>query len=441
MVLPPAGLSASEGIEVASSAVSVPSVQSTDDSSNDESLLGDIVEDCPFDEELMMPEVDEEASRNSKEFVPPIPSVLPRFKTGGSPSSSYPRPPLSPEMDCARRLSPAVCFEIPKPLPMLPDFMDLVGCPCCHQTLDDASQSNNTAAAPSLTIEPKCRDVSLFSAADSVEEAEQQQASRNLTTSGVSTEGVSYKIKRIIVEGLLYKKGSGSDWRGSRGWKGRWTRLALGRVEGYGDLDVPLLCISWFPTSQSISTVIVLDSAVVLSLDLPEKEYRYRFEIIHAASKENSSLPVTRTFSAPSLKARDAWNFAISEALLIYSKSKQKAKTANKFPRLTSFRPQQLYPKSATRSFEDVFPEKARYTTVDGGHPMSPTRSVQSAPVQAHDTFCLANPPRPKRPTSPLSPTSPTHLHGDKDEAPRMPTRRLESVEYSNSTARARGTK
>jgi len=427
-LLPPS--SPSGGEEVGYEVSSLPSVSALSDNQSSSSSHDDSVEfeDCPFDEaqELSMASLDDSAggssSCNAAAEDPPLPATLPRFR----PNTTYNRPPKSPKSDSPRALFCDAENKEKTCMPLLPDLMDMVACPCCHPGLDEESET--TALSYN-----NARDISLISAAESVEEAEKQaeKLNRDLATTGMSTEGISYQIKRVLVEGLLYKKGSGTDWIKSRGWKGRWTRLALGWVEGYGDILVPLLCISWFPTSKSISTVIVLDSTVVLAMDLPEKDHRFRFDIRHATTRENSSLPVTRTFAAPSHKARDAWVFAISESLLSFSKDK--AKSRKKFPRMTSFHPQHVGPKGS-RSLGDVFPPEPRFTTVEGScydmggcRPRSPPLS----PPVLRTRITAASPPRPKRPISPASPTAPAVnmlVPKKKDEAPRLPRRSAEEV-------------
>jgi hypothetical protein len=62
----------------------------------------------------------------------------------------------------------------------------------------------------------------------------------------------NYTVRKTIVEGWLHKKGTGNDWLCSRSWKPRWTRLVVASLEGY-EADVPLLIVSWFPTSKSPS--------------------------------------------------------------------------------------------------------------------------------------------------------------------------------------------
>jgi hypothetical protein len=165
---------------------------------------------------------------------------------------------------------------------------------------------------------------------------------------------LAYRIVRVLVEGALHKKGTGRDWWRSRGWKARWARLCLARVAGR-TAPVPLLCVAWHHDSQVCSNVILLDGTVVLALDQPQQQQPQggdhkshnkkvtttrlqwhntnRFEIRHAATKDNASLPtLSRIFTAPSRKARDAWVYAISQALLTYEKEKAAAAAGQQQP-------------------------------------------------------------------------------------------------------------
>lgn len=94
------------------------------------------------------------------------------------------------------------------------------------------------------------------------------------------------------------------------------------------DADVPLLLIYWHSSSPSPSTVILLDTTVVLPEDLPDKSKWncFRFQIRYAKnSDDSSSVPVTRTFSCPQ-EGRDAWVYAINQSLLDFEKQKAKAR-------------------------------------------------------------------------------------------------------------------
>jgi hypothetical protein len=326
----------------------------------------------------------------------PLPSALPQYRPMSPPIdllSDMPTPPLGNNRNSHGR--PPSPRSIPKSRDTSPirntssnstsalldsfvgrvigphpssEFMDIIACPCCQQCFDDRTylstesplidphshaytEHEQQRPRISMRLADTSRGLSLLSAAESDQEddeppKEQLQIDHDRTT-GVLAEGVSYRILRVIVEGLLYKKGSGQDWLGSRGLKPRWTRLVVGRIEGYGDVPVPMLCISWYPSSTSNSTVIVLDSAVVLAVDLSKSETvtHYRFEIRHAsASRRNLSLPMTRTFSAESRAARDTWVYEISQALLSYEKEKAALKKTAPFKRTSSLVMRSLSP-------------------------------------------------------------------------------------------------
>lgn len=195
-------------------------------------------------------------------------------------------------------------------------------CPCYKY--GDVHNSTADQLKCERVMRTLARDQSLLSLEEEEDAIEDQQG-----MNGVLDAGTHYSINQILVEGIIHKKGTGNDWLRSRNWKARWARLVLARLEGYGHVDVPLLCVSWYQKSAANSTVIVLDGTVVIASDKNEKEARKwhhnRFEIRHAITKENSSLPLTRVFTAPSRKARDAWVYAISQALLSYEKEKAAA--------------------------------------------------------------------------------------------------------------------
>jgi hypothetical protein len=94
-------------------------------------------------------------------------------------------------------------------------------------------------------------------------------------------------------------------------------------------VDVPLLQIFWTSTSPTASTVISLDSAVVI----PDNKCHgssnpFRFMIRHikrSINDSHSNLQITRVFSCPK-DARDDWVYAINHALLEYEKAKASAR-------------------------------------------------------------------------------------------------------------------
>jgi len=138
---------------------------------------------------------------------------------------------------------------------------------------------------------------------------------------GVLASGVEYKSKRILAEGWLHKKGSGNDFFGSIRWKARYCRLILAKVDGL-PVEVPLLLVYWYNSSDVPSTIITLDSTVCMAVDGDdERAWNYHcFNIIHA---KGDSIEATRTFTLPR-KGRDAWVYAINQALYNYEKEKAK---------------------------------------------------------------------------------------------------------------------
>lgn len=204
------------------------------------------------------------------------------------------------------------------------DLEHMVDYPCHHQSevsgYDCALSEPHLFPLKNFCFEEDSEGVFLLVESD---DEGDYQLEEEMNT-GELEDGVRYRISRVLVEGSLHKKGTGGDWIGSRGWKLRWARLALGHIEGHGEVAIPLLCIAWYPSSVD-STVIVLDSTVVVSVDSPNKSNPYRFEIRQTGSQKNSILPAVRTFSAPSSKARDAWLDSISEALASYEKDKAQA--------------------------------------------------------------------------------------------------------------------
>jgi hypothetical protein len=259
------------------------------------------------------------------------------------------------------------------------NLLEAAACPCCKQSFDEADKktlnephcySNSQAAQAS-------RSTSLLKTDDSLEEEEDIEDDY-----GVLAAGVHYNIKRVMAEGWLHKKGTGQDWLGSRGWKARWARLALAHVDGF-DTDVPLLLIFWFPSSSTPSTIIVLDSTVVMAVDAGVDRWNsYRFEIRHIPKKDSEGVtPVTRTFTAPR-KGRDAWVYAISKALLTYEKKKDEKKR-NEARKMATFR-RDSHERPISPTFDDD-----RFVSDVRPAPKSPT------------------PPPPTSPKSPASPKVP----------------------------------
>jgi hypothetical protein len=105
-------------------------------------------------------------------------------------------------------------------------------------------------------------------------------------------------------------------------------------VDGH-DIDLPLLQIYWSSTSPTPSTVITLDSAVIVpeniisepSTSSKPNQHPYRFKIQHVKKSINSdsTLQLTRVFSCPQ-EGRDEWLSAINQALLEFEKGKARAR-------------------------------------------------------------------------------------------------------------------
>ena len=299
----------------------------------------------------------------------------------------------------------------------------VASCPCCYQSLFDEPMNSSTmyrtinydkiTAHHYLPDEhvritqAQSRRLSLIKD-DSVDDEDEEDELDILP--GVLDAGVHYTPTRILAEGWLHKKGTGRDWMGSRAWKARWARLALASVEGYG-FDVPLLLIYWYPASAIASTVITLDSTVVLSVDKEDKERwnACRFEIRHVTKSEeegnDQESHITRTFSAPR-KGRDAWVYAISQALLSYEKQKDRArKQAARHAAEIRFLKAQSLRESASPTFDDVWTgDRFVKVEVRGG---SPSSSPQPGVLSIRGATSPSSPrlPRPSKRVSPQSDT------------------------------------
>jgi len=175
---------------------------------------------------------------------------------------------------------------------------------------------------------------------------------------GVLPSGIEYKYTRVLAEGWLHKKGSGNDFFGSVRWKARYCRLVLAKLNSGSAssiVEVPLLLIFWYNHSDVPSTIITLDSTVCMAVDGDDKtSWNYHcFNIIHA--KGINFKETTRTFTLPR-KGRDAWVYAINQALYNYEKEKasKKSSTTNYNGMMggaTSRRPKQKTLSSAFHSY------------------------------------------------------------------------------------------
>lgn len=249
----------------------------------------------------------------------------------------------------------------------IPDFAKVQKdlCPCCqlplqvgHQRVDNTPTKVMSRRQSASVI----RDSSVsilsddFDTCDDDDDDNDMDETDRTMLPGLLGQGVAYTVREIIAQGYLHKKGSGYDWLGSRYWKARWAVLVvseafskklpaiLPEVLGISHsalffsiqwakveespVDVPLLQIFWSNTSPAASTVISLDSAVVIpDNSCPNSSNPFRFMIRHikrSISDSDSALQITRFFSCPQA-SRDDWVFAINHALLEYEKAKASA--------------------------------------------------------------------------------------------------------------------
>ena len=286
-------------------------------------------------------------------------------------------------------------------------LLDLVtsACPCCHQSLDEPGtllSQNNDILLRQRNRSRQRSAMSLDDDNDEIQDSQQKCSTRSVERDddalpGVLAAGVKYKLTRCLVEGWLHKKGTGKDWLGSRSWKARWARLCMARVQSFyqGGVDVPLLCIYWYPTSADPSTVILLDSTVVMGISAPDLAdwNAFRFEIRHASTQQNETIPVTRTFAASPRKARDAWVYSISQALLAFEKEKAA------HSKLQQQAGGSLSPMRTSNEYNEIWTGD-RFVQLE-----SPTeRNASPAPHQISRTYGMSSPPRPNtRATSPTS--------------------------------------
>jgi len=278
------------------------------------------------------------------------------------------------------------------------NLAELAVCPCCAQCFDEAQPDtlNEPPTTPRLSFSAThSRSKSIFAESDDEIEDEDEDI-----LPGVLPSGVHYNPKKVIVEGWLHKKGTGKDWIGSRSWKARWSRLVLAKVDGY-DYDVPLMLIYWYPTSAQASTVIILDSTVVMPVDQTDKSKwnSYRFEIRHIPKGQSNETLATRTFTAQK-ESRDAWVYAISQALLSYEKRKDKSrKQASKQASLHAASRSHSPDRSRSPTYEEIWTGEhfVSSTSTPPRSPVSPSSPVQvGSPGTRHSFTHPASPPIPR---------------------------------------------
>ena len=138
--------------------------------------------------------------------------------------------------------------------------------------------------------------------------------------------------------------------------------------------------IYWYPGTANPSNVIILDATVAVPIDIDDNEKwdSFRFEIRNAKTV-STNLAVYRTFCTTK-KARDAWIYAISQALLVYEKANDKARKAaiqaNKEARRVG--PQQISCCPKSPPFDDVWSGERFISTNQNSSPLKKGMSTPS---------------------------------------------------------------
>jgi hypothetical protein len=232
-------------------------------------------------------------------------------------------------------------------------------CPCCNRSrgsFDDRLTLNEPQRLYKRSHQPEKEKLpSLISKSreDDDDDDDDNEFDNDLLP-GTLSSGVNYSPTTVIAEGWVHKKGTGNDWLGSRSWKARYAKLVvsvstcyvacsfsltkcfftnhpahditmdgqLARVDGYS-VEVPLLLMYWFQQSDTPSTVIALDSTVVVPVDIDDTtEWNaFQFNVVYARQDSRDDRQCTRTFTAPQ-KGRNTWVLKINEALMTYEKAK-----------------------------------------------------------------------------------------------------------------------
>ncbi|KAL3803777.1 hypothetical protein ACHAW5_004628 [Stephanodiscus triporus] len=157
-----------------------------------------------------------------------------------------------------------------------------------------------------------------------------------------------YTILETIVQGWLYKKGTGGDFSGRRWWKPRWVTLALAETSNT-ITSTPILICHRAPGVPCPASVIELtQSTVIMATERandernkhgscspyedPEREEwnRHCFQVVHTHHRDDESTPKTtrRIFTAP-IQDRNQWVFAMNSALLEFERRLSKARSAD----------------------------------------------------------------------------------------------------------------
>ncbi|KAL7551219.1 hypothetical protein ACHAWF_015617 [Thalassiosira exigua] len=150
-----------------------------------------------------------------------------------------------------------------------------------------------------------------------------------------------YKVTETIVQGWLYKKGTGDDYTGRRWWKPRWVTLALAETPN-GTVPAPCLISHRAPGVPYPASVIELtQSTVIMAIERTTARdvlkdakapaahgewNRHCFQVVHAGGGlGEGAKKTTRIFTAPA-EDRNEWVFVVNNALLDYEKRLSKAR-------------------------------------------------------------------------------------------------------------------
>lgn len=146
-----------------------------------------------------------------------------------------------------------------------------------------------------------------------------------------------YQVATSILEGWLYKKGSGNDFFGSKSWKPRWCNLVLGSIASHKE-QIPMLLVSWHP-SMPASTIYILHSRIAIAInrkqdDSEDSEELFCFDIVapyaNTRSREDRDniQNLSRSFSG-SQNERNRWVQQINETVKDYERKVSKARREN----------------------------------------------------------------------------------------------------------------
>jgi hypothetical protein len=112
--------------------------------------------------------------------------------------------------------------------------INVMACPCCRSYVDCTHQKND----PRLTSPSHGENDSSINALTSFvdglwsnpKDDHNASTKSNQTSPSSTTKALGYTVKRQILEGWLYKKGTGNDLFGSTYWKPRWCSLVVSNI-------------------------------------------------------------------------------------------------------------------------------------------------------------------------------------------------------------------